>query len=42
MHLVPELGEPLLVQLAPGASATWCYPIYIDEETREVDIGWVP
>lgn len=34
-HMVGELSDPLPVRLEPGASASWAYPIVVDERIRE-------
>lgn len=34
MRLVPELSDPLPTRLEPGASASWHFPLALDEEIR--------
>jgi hypothetical protein len=34
-HLVGPLSDPLPIRLEPGASASWAYPISVDDEVRQ-------
>lgn len=34
-HLVGPLSDPLPIRLEPGASASWAYPISVDDQIRQ-------
>lgn len=39
MHIVPQLSSALPVRLDPGDSASWAFPLSVDEEVRRAHPG---